>query len=95
MVKLVEITSKNCPVCKMMAPMLNVAIQPFVNTLDFKVYDAESPEGQHYVKNYNIKGAPVFLFYNANGDLIYRHQGSIALGEVRNRINAILTDATK
>lgn len=95
MVKIVEITTKSCPVCKMIAPMLVKAIEPFAQRVNFQVYDADSEVGSQYCKAYNIKGAPQFFFFNSNGDLIHRHSGAIALGEVRARINQILTDYEK
>lgn len=72
--------------------MIQKAIEPLRNAVDFEVLDGQSERGKNYVEAYNIKAVPCFFFFNSRGDMIYRHQGAISLGEVRARINQILTD---
>lgn len=94
MAKIIEITSPTCPVCRMMEPMLKVALQPFPH-VKLEVHCNNTPDGEYYCRAYDIHQAPTFLFMNNRGDVIRRHSGAITLGEVRSIINQILTDYTR
>lgn len=45
MIKLIEINSPGCGVCKMMEPMIKVALEPFPSVV-FETHGTETPEGQ-------------------------------------------------
>lgn len=90
MVKIVEITTPTCGVCKMIAPMVAKVISLYDNSeLEFKKYCyGEDAEADEYAEKYNIANVPVFFFYKGD-EMVYRHNGAISLPQLKNKINEL------
>lgn len=90
MIKLIEINSPGCGVCKMMEPMIKVALEPFPSTV-FETHGTDTPEGQALCEAYNIRQVPTFI-YEHDGNVVRIIQGPTSIGEVRNIINQMYQD---
>ena len=74
--RLVDLGSKDCIPCKMMAPILDQLRDEYtgklqVDFIDVRVY----PES---AKKYNIRVIPTQIFYDAAGKELLRHEGFIS-----------------
>ena len=84
-ITLIDLGKKNCTQCKMMAPILEKlkikykgkAEIVFINLL-------EDPEQQYRFK---LKALPTQIFFNAEGEEVYRHTGFMAEKAIVEQLN--------
>ena len=85
MVTIIDLGKKTCTQCKMMAPILEKlkikyegkAAVVFINLLD-------DPEQQYRFK---LKALPTQIFYNTEGEEIYRHIGFMSEKDLVAQLN--------
>lgn len=90
MVKIVEITTPTCGVCKMIAPMVDKVVSMFSSDeLEFtKLCYGEDDEAGKYAEQYGITNVPVFFFYK-DGEMVRRHDGAVSLPQLKSIINEL------
>lgn len=90
MVKIIELSTPFCAVCKMMAPMVQKTVAAFDPAeVSFQVLDATQGEGRTLATEHKVTQVPVFLFMNAAGEVAYRHNGAITAGVIKSKIAEI------
>ena len=78
--KLVDLGSKTCIPCKMMAPILEELRDEYDGKLDIIFIDVrENPEE---AQEYGIRVIPTQIFYDANGKEFFRHEGFFSKEEI-------------
>jgi len=71
--QLVDLGSKTCIPCKMMEPILEELKREYEGKLDILFIDVgKNPAG---MEAYGIRAIPTQIFYDANGQEFYRHEG--------------------
>ena len=71
--QLVDLGSKTCIPCKMMEPILEELRREYEGKLDILFIDVrENPAG---TQAYGIRVIPTQIFYDANGQEFFRHEG--------------------
>lgn len=77
-VKIVEVTTPTCGICKSIAPMIKAAVAKVADKVDFEVVEASWDDA--IVKEHNINQVPTFLFFNPEtNELVNRHSGAIMM----------------
>ena len=78
--KLIDLGSKTCIPCKMMEPILEELKSKYEGKLDIIFIDVwENPEEAQW---YGIQLIPTQIFYDANGDEFFRHEGFFSKEEI-------------
>lgn len=70
---LIDLGAGKCIPCKMMKPILDDLKQNYNE--QFKVTFIDVWENQDQAKKYNIKMIPTQIFFDANGNELFRHEG--------------------
>lgn len=77
-VKIVEVTTPSCGICKSIAPMIKAAVVKVADKVDFEVVEAGWDDD--IVKEHNINQVPTFLVFNPETNwLVNRHGGTITM----------------
>lgn len=85
MVKVIEITTASCGICKSIAPMIDKAVQLQGNSIIFEKKEVTWEDS--IVDEYNIRSVPTFLFFNSEtNELIDRHSGPISMPQFNSKI---------
>ena len=92
MIKLVELTTPTCSVCKMIAPMVAKTVAEFP-TDRFCYYNVNALEGQGkaLADKHGVRSVPVFFFLNDANEVTYRHDGPITPALIREKVQALLS----
>jgi thioredoxin 1 len=71
--KLLDLGAGKCVPCKMMEPILDELTESFAGKLDIEFIDVweNQPAGQ----DYGIRMIPTQIFYDAEGNELFRHEG--------------------
>lgn len=78
--KLVDLGAGKCIPCKMMAPILEELKREYEGKLDVVVIDVwENPSE---AQKYGIRVIPTQIFYDANGQEFFRHEGFFSKEEI-------------
>lgn len=85
--KVLEVTTSTCSVCKMLAPMVKMACNSENVELDVQIADGDnvSEECKNILKEYQINSVPVFFFIK-DGKVLDKHFGAITLSDFKNKI---------
>lgn len=73
MVTMIDLGAKKCVPCKMMAPILAKLKIAYKGKADIVFIDVW--ENKKQAPRFNIRAIPTQIFYNAQGEEIYRHVG--------------------
>ncbi len=74
--RLLDLGAGKCIPCKMMAPILDEMKQTFAGSLNIEFIDVwENPDA---AKPYNIRIIPTQIFFDADGNELFRHEGFFA-----------------
>jgi thioredoxin len=74
--RLVDLGADKCIPCKMMAPVLEELRDEYADQLSVEFYDVwKNPD---YGEQYNVRVIPTQIFYDADGDELWRHQGFLS-----------------
>ena len=88
---IIEITTKTCSVCRMLAPMVNKTLENYPQ-VSLDIYDYEAPEVKTLLTRYSIKSVPAFFFIKDN-EVVDSHFGAIAMPELKTKINNLINEA--
>lgn len=85
MVKVLEITTPTCGICKSIAPMIDKAVELQGDSIIFE--KKEVTWDDPIVEEYDIHSVPTFLFLNSETNwLIDRHSGPISMPQFNTKI---------
>lgn len=84
----VDFWAKWCGPCKMIAPALDTLAKEFEGKILVVKVDADQNQG--LLATYGIAGIPTLLFFH-QGEIVGRHTGAVALSELRDKFNEVLT----
>jgi thioredoxin 1 len=73
MVTMVDLGAKKCIPCKMMAPIIEDLQREYKDRAAIVFIDVW--ENADYAKKFRIKLIPTQIFYDAEGNEVYRHEG--------------------
>lgn len=86
MLKVIEITTPTCGICKSIAPMINKAVELQGDNIIFEKKEVDWDDA--IVSEYDIHSVPTFLFFNSEtNELIDRHIGPISMPQFNAMIN--------
>lgn len=91
MIRIVEITTPTCGQCKMIKPMLELAMKSFdpakvvLDVLD----GTTDEEAKALVDKHNVTAVPFFVFQK-DGEEMETHSGVINIAVFKNKINSYL-----
>lgn len=90
-VKVLEITTSTCGICKSITPMISKAVELLGEKIDFEKRQVTWDDD--VVKEHNIRQVPTFLFFDGE-KLVDKHVGAIMMQdfikkttEIYNKIN--------
>jgi len=82
--RLVELGSKSCIPCKMMAPILEELKKEYAGRLQVDFIDVwENPDAG---KRYGIRVIPTQIFFDASGQETFRHEGFFPQDEIKKQL---------
>jgi len=82
--RLVELGSKSCIPCKMMAPILEELKKEYAGRLQVDFIDVwENPDAG---KRYGIRVIPTQVFFDASGQETFRHEGFFPQDEIEKQL---------
>ena len=76
MVTMIDLGAKKCIPCKMMAPILEKMEKVYKGKAVIAFIDVW--EHQEPVKRFGIRAIPTQIFFDKNGQEVYRHEGFLA-----------------
>ena len=75
-VKVIEVTTATCGICKSIAPIISKAVEMLGDKIDFEKREVEWDDD--LVKEHDIRQVPTFLFFGGD-KLLNKHVGAIML----------------
>ena len=78
--RLVDLGSKSCIPCKMMAPILEDLTKEYAGRLAVEFIDVN--ENRDAARQYGIKLIPTQIFFDASGKEVWRHEGFISKEDI-------------
>jgi len=78
--RLLDLGAGKCVPCKMMAPILDEMKETFKGSMDVEFIDVWENEGVG--STYGIRMIPTQIFYDADGNELFRHEGFIAREDI-------------
>jgi thioredoxin 1 len=76
--KLLDLGSKKCIPCKMMAPVLEKLEKEYAGIMDVEFIDVWIKENADKAKKFEIESIPTQIFFDAGGKELARHAGYIS-----------------
>jgi thiol-disulfide isomerase/thioredoxin len=70
-----DLGSKRCFSCKMMAPILDELKRDYADQFKTAYVDVRLPENAPVAKQYGVKMIPTLIFFDGHGKEIWRHEG--------------------
>ena len=80
MVTMIDLGAKKCMPCKMMAPILEKMESVYKGKAAIVFIDVREHRDQAY--RFDIRAIPTQIFYDQNGQEVYRHIGFLAEKEI-------------
>lgn len=80
--KLLDLGSKACIPCKMMAPLLEELTKEYAGKLQVEFIDVWVKENAAKAKEYGIKAIPTQIFFAPDGKELWRHEGFISKEDI-------------
>ena len=91
-VTMVDLGAKTCIPCKMMAPILEELKAEYKGRAEVIFIDVWDKANKGKAQAFKIMGIPTQIFYNSNGDEVYRHIGFLAKESIREKLDALLAE---
>lgn len=85
--RLVDFGSDKCIPCKMMAPVLDALKSEYRGRLDVVFVDVEKDPAAG--EKYGVQSIPTQVFYDADGNELYRHEGFYAKSDIVARLRQL------
>ena len=82
--KRVKVTTATCGICKSIAPIISKAVEMLGDKVDFEKKEVDWTDD--IVKEYDIRQAPTFLFFDGD-KLLGKHVGFIMLPPFIKKVN--------
>ncbi|MCF7833300.1 MAG: thioredoxin family protein [Candidatus Marinimicrobia bacterium] len=79
---LLDLGSDKCIPCKAMAPVLEELKADYVGVLEVEFIDVWKPENQQAATNYGIEKIPTQIFFDPEGNELWRHVGVLSKEEI-------------
>ena len=79
---LLDLGSKTCIPCKMMAPILDKLTKEYAGKFDVKFIDVWLKENTAEATKHRIKLIPTQIFFDAEGKELWRHEGFISEADI-------------
>lgn len=86
-VTFIELGANKCLPCRMMQPILQELEVRYPQDLKVIFIDVWKEDGEVAGKKYNLRAIPTQIFYNAQGEEIFRHEGFLP----KNQIESLLS----
>jgi thioredoxin 1 len=80
--KLLDLGSKTCIPCKMMAPILDELKTDYAGTFDVEFVDVGLRENAAKAEKYGVKTIPTQIFFDEKGAELWRHEGFLGKQEI-------------
>jgi thioredoxin 1 len=80
--KLLDLGADKCIPCKEMAPILEELKKEYAGVLEVEFIDVWKPENQQAAIKYGIKNIPTQIFFETDGNELWRHVGFISKGDI-------------
>lgn len=77
-VTFIELGANKCIPCRMMQPIMKNLEERYPQDLKVVFIDVWQENGEIAGKKYNLRAIPTQIFYNAQGEEFYRHEGFFA-----------------
>ena len=74
-VTFIELGSVNCIPCRMMQPVMKQVEETYPGQVKVVFHDVMTPQGEHYGRQYRIRGIPTQVFLDKDGKEYTRHVG--------------------
>lgn len=81
-VTFIELGSNRCLPCRMMQPILKDLEERYPQDLKVVFIDVWKEKGEIAGKKYQLRSIPTQIFYNAQGEEIFRHEGFFAQKQI-------------
>lgn len=82
--KLVEVTTANCSICKMIDPIVDSVVKLQGERIEFEKLVVDWDD--NVIQKYNIVQVPTFLFLDGD-ELLFRHTGVLNMQFLNKMIN--------
>ncbi len=79
---LLEFGAEQCAPCKMMAPIIDELKKEYQGVMDVSFIDVWKKENEAKARKYNIQSIPAQIFYNEDGEELWRHVGFISKKDI-------------
>lgn len=89
-VTMVDLGAKTCIPCKMMAPILEELKAEYKGRAEIIFIDVW--EDRTKVKEFHILTIPTQIFFNSNGEEVYRHIGFLDKESIREKLESLLAE---
>lgn len=90
---LLDLGATKCIPCKMMAPILNELREEYRGRFDVVFIDVW--ENRKAIGQYNVRVIPTQIFFDAEGNELFRHQGFYSKDEILRKWKALGIDFSK
>jgi len=80
--KLLDLGSKSCISCKMMAPILEELKKDYAGKFDVEFIDVGQRENAAQAQRYGIRQIPTQIFFDKDGKEIWRHEGFLSKADI-------------
>ena len=85
MITMVDLGADKCIPCKMMAPIITKLEKEYEGRAAIVFIDVWKHNEQ--ARRFGIRAIPTQIFYNINGQEVFRHEGFFAEKEIRKQLN--------
>ncbi|MDZ7797738.1 MAG: thioredoxin family protein [Candidatus Marinimicrobia bacterium] len=83
--KLVDFKSPTCPPCRAMEPILEELGNEYSHAFELELVDVSLPENQDRARKKAIQYIPTQIFYDPEGEQIFRHTGYYSKQDILNK----------
>ncbi len=83
--KMVDFKSPTCPPCRAMEPILAELEEEYAHAFELELVDVSKQENQQRAAQNAIQYIPTQIFYDADGEKIFRHTGFYSKQDILNK----------
>jgi thioredoxin 1 len=87
--RLVDLGSKSCIPCKMMAPILEELTKDYAGRFDVEFIDVGIQGNLPLAHRYSVRLIPTQVFLDAEGNELWRHEGFLGKAEILAKWNEL------
>lgn len=90
MATLVDLGANTCIACKLMAPILDELQKDYKGRAAVVFIDVWENRGQ--IGKFKVLSIPTQIFYNKEGQEVYRHMGFLSKESIRKKLDALIAE---